>query len=132
MPGAEPRGTVLYIEDNAVNSLLVEQLLARWPEVRYIWAMDGTSGLEMARTLQPSLVLMDLQLPDIDGMELLGRLRSDATLAETPVIVLSASALPEDIARARTRGASDYWTKPLDFPQFLAGIARALDGAPVE
>jgi len=130
--GAAPRGTVLYIEDNAVNSLLVEQLLARWPDVRFIRAMDGITGLEMARTLQPSLVLMDLQLPDIDGMELLGRLRSDATLAETPVIVLSASALPEDIVRARARGASDYWTKPLDFPQFLAGVARVLDGAPVD
>jgi CheY-like chemotaxis protein len=123
---------VLYIEDNAVNSLLVEQLLARWPDVRFIRAMDGASGMQMARTLQPDLVLMDLQLPDLDGVELLERLRADSALRDTPMIVLSASAMPEDIARARARGATDYWTKPLDFQQFLAGVARALDSAAVD
>ena len=131
-PGAAPRGTVLYIEDNAVNSMLVEQLLARWPEVRFIRAMDGASGLQMARTLRPDLVLMDLQLPDLDGFELLERLREDAALRDTPLIVLSASAMPGDIAQARARGATDYWTKPLDFKHFLAGVARALDGAAVD
>ena len=130
-PAGSPRGTVLYIEDNAVNSLLVEQLLARWPEVRFIRAMDGLTGLEMARTLRPALILMDLQLPDLDGLELLDRLRADASLRDAPVIVLSASAMPQDIADARARGASDYWTKPLDFQQFLGGVARALERAPI-
>ena len=126
-PGAATlHGTVLYIEDNAVNTLLVEQLLARWPDVRFVGAPDGTTGIRMANALRPDLVLLDLQLPDLDGLEVLARLRADPALQGIPVIVLSASAMPEDIAQALGRGATDYWTKPLDFQRFLSGIARLL------
>jgi len=123
---APPSGSILYIEDNAVNTLLVEQLLARWGGVRFSAAVDGLSGLAMATALQPDLVLLDMQLPDIDGIEVLKRLRADERLRDTPVIVLSAGAMPEEIALARSHGATDYWTKPLDFQRFLAGIARTL------
>ena len=128
---APPTGSILYIEDNAVNTQLVEQLLARWSGVRFSSAVDGHSGLRLAAALQPDLVLLDMQLPDIDGIEVLKRLRADAALRDTPVIVLSASAMPEEIALARSHGATDYWTKPLDFQRFLAGIARTLGSVPV-
>ena len=128
---AAPVGSVLYIEDNAVNALLVEQLLARWDGVRLSVAADGHGGLKMAAALQPDLVLLDMQLPDLDGIEVLRRLRADEALRDTPVIVLSASAMPEEIALARSCGATDYWTKPLDFQRFLAGIARTLGSVPV-
>ena len=124
--GTSPRGTVLYIEDNPVNTLLVEQLLARWPDVRFVAAMDGATGLQMAISLRPTLVLLDLQLPDLDGLDVLTRLRAHAALRDTPVVVLSASAMTDEIAEARSRGAADYWTKPLDFAQFLAGVADRL------
>ena len=129
--GAPPHGSVLYIEDNAVNTLLVEQLLARWPGVHFSTAPDGITGLQMALSQSPDLVLLDLQLPDLDGMEVLKRLRAHDALRDTPVIVLSASAMPEEIALARSRGATDYWTKPLDFEHFLAGISRTLAGVPM-
>ena len=69
LQAGEPRGLALYIEDNTINALLVEQLLARWPEVRLMVAADGGSGLERAHALQPDLVLLDMQLPDMDGLE---------------------------------------------------------------
>ena len=121
-----PRGTVLYIEDNVVNTLLVEQLLARWSDVRFVAAADGATGLQVAAALRPDLVLLDMQLPDLDGMLVLQRLREHPDLRDTPVIVLSANAMPEEIALARSQGATDYWTKPLDFQRFLAGVARTL------
>ena len=124
--GQTPSGTVLYIEDNAVNTLLVEQLLARWKDVRFVGAPDGATGIRVAHELRPDLILLDLQLPDIDGLVVLARLRGDPSLEQVPVIVLSASAMPEDIVRARAQGATDYWTKPLDFDRFQAGIAGAL------
>ena len=105
------------------------------------WVRDVAAARGTLASERFDLVLLDLGLPPggsaaspaavpADGLGVLRELR--ARHDDTPVIVLSASALPEDIVRARARGASDYWTKPLDFPLFLAGVARALDGAPVD
>jgi PAS domain S-box-containing protein len=123
---AQPRGTVLYIEDNAVNALLVEQMLARWPDVRLVVAGDGATGLRLAAALAPDLVLADLQLPDRSGLDLLQELRALPRMEQTPVVVLSASAMPEDIQRARDCGAADFWSKPLRLERFLADVARML------
>jgi hypothetical protein len=83
-----------------------------------------------ARSLKPELVLLDMQLPDIDGLEVLKRLRAHPETAAIPVIALSANAMPEDINRALAAGCSDYWTKPLDFRAFMAGLDTLFGKAP--
>jgi len=128
-PGADealPGAVVLYIEDNPVNVLLVEQLLARWPQIGLVQADDGRAGLELARRLRPDLVLLDMHLPDMDGFALLAQLRADPATAALPVVVLSASAEPGDAQRARDAGALEYWTKPLDMRSFHADVVRVL------
>jgi hypothetical protein len=116
------RGTLLYIEDNPINAMIVAELVARRPQLVLHTAEDGHSGLARAQALQPDLVLLDMQLPDIDGHEVLRRLRADPATASIPVIALSANALPQDIERALAAGVADYWTKPLDFRAFIASL----------
>jgi len=121
-----PAGVVLYVEDNPVNLLLVEQLLARWSRVHLVQAEDGASGIELMRSLRPDLVLLDMQLPDMDGLAVLRALRADPATRDLTVIALSANAMPELMKQARALGAADYWTKPLDFDRFLADMQRLL------
>jgi CheY-like chemotaxis protein len=85
-------------------------------------APDGASGVARARELRPDLVLLDMQLPDFDGYEVLRRLRADPATAAIPCIALSANAMPEDIERALRAGVADYWTKPLDVRAFMASL----------
>lgn len=114
--------TLLCVEDNPVNLMLVQELVAMRPAIRFFCAEDGASGLALAAAERPDVVLLDLHLPDIDGLEVLTRLRADPALVGCRVIALSANALPEDIRAARAEGFDDYWTKPIDFDQFLAGL----------
>jgi PAS domain S-box-containing protein len=114
--------SILYVEDNPVNSLLVEQILAGRPDMRLRCAPDGLRGVEMALADPPDVLLVDMQLPDIDGAEVLRRLRAQAPLAGARFIALSANALADDIAQARAAGFDDYWTKPVDVPRFLGGL----------
>jgi PAS domain S-box-containing protein len=127
-PAAEtpaPAGIdVLYIEDNAINVMLVQELVTLRPNVRLHVAPDGHSGIARAKALRPACVLIDLQLPDIDGFKVLAALRADPALRGVECIALSANAMPDDIARARRAGFDDYWTKPIDFKQFLGGLDR--------
>ena len=83
---------------------------------------DGASGVHSARERRPDLILIDMQLPDFDGLEVLRRLRADPSTAAIPCIALSANAMPEDIQRALGAGFADYWTKPLDFRVFLGAL----------
>jgi CheY-like chemotaxis protein len=115
-------GRLLYIEDNAVNVLIVSELVAMRPGLTLDVASDGESGVDRAAQLQPDLVLVDMQLPDIDGHEVLRRLRADPRTAHIPCIALSANAMPQDIQRALHDGFADYWTKPLDFKAFMASL----------
>ncbi len=125
-----PRGTVLYIEDNEINVMVIEEMLRRWTDVRFVHAPDGAAGIEQAARLRPDVVLMDMQLPDMDGHEILRRLRADASTTGLRVIALSASAMPEEVQRALAGGAADYWTKPVDLDRFMCDMARNLaDGA---
>jgi len=125
MPGdAAPGLRLLCIEDNAVNLMLVEELVAMRPSTQLLKAHDGLSGLALAAAQRPDAVLLDLHLPDIPGTEVLRRLRADPATAGCTVIALSANAMPEDIRDALAQGFDDYWTKPIDFDQFLAGLDR--------
>jgi len=121
-----PSGTVLYIEDNAANALIVQELLAQWPGVRLLLAADGQSGIALARQTAPDLVLLDMRLPDLHGIEVLAALRMEPLTASIPVVSLSASAMPEEVDAARAAGATAYWTKPIDFAPFLKGVSSLL------
>ena len=119
------KGRVLYIEDNAVNVLLVQEIVAQRPGLELSSAVDGEQGVRLALEQRPDLTLVDMQLPDFDGFEVLRRLRAAPGGGALRCIALSANALPEDIARALAAGFADYWTKPIDFKQFLAGLDAA-------
>ncbi len=120
------RRTVLYIEDNPVNVILVEAMLAQQHGLRLLSAALPDEGLSMALAERPSLVLLDIQLPGIDGYEVLRRLRDHPSTCSTPVVAVSANALPDDIRRGHAAGFDDYLTKPLDQVRLLASMARLL------
>ncbi len=121
------RPTVLYIEDNLSNFSLVEQTLELLrPETRLLAAMQGRLGLDMAAEHRPDLILLDLQLPDIPGDELLRRLRTDEKTREVPVVMISADATKGQGERLLALGARAYLTKPLDIQSFLRAFDEAL------
>jgi CheY-like chemotaxis protein len=127
-----PRLSIVYIEDNPVNVILVKELVAMRPGVALACSVNGESGVERALLDRPDVVLVDMQLPDIDGYEVLKRLRAHTSLAGSSIIALSANAMSDDIERAKAAGFDDYWTKPIDFRRFLAALdvlVAAKDGA---
>ena len=121
---AAPAGAcdVLYIEDDEVNFMLVERILEYRPALKLKHASTGQSGIEAARTDHPKLILLDLNLPDIHGADVLHVLRSSPITAQIPVVVLSANATPSYIERLLTAGAKNYLTKPFDIDPFLAVV----------
>jgi PAS domain S-box-containing protein len=118
--------TLLYVEDNAANLKLVEQLIARRSDMRLLSAADGNLGVERARASQPDVVLMDINLPGISGTSALKILREDPATAHIPVIALSANAVPRDIAKGLEAGFFRYLTKPLRVDAFLETLDAAL------
>jgi CheY-like chemotaxis protein len=123
------RGTVLYIEDNPANSLLVEQFLHFRPQVKLYQAADGATGLVMAAVCQPDLILIDIRLPDMMGDEVLRQLRQQPETARIACIAVSANAMPHDVEQALRAGFERYWTKPLDARRFLEGVDGVLGSA---
>ncbi|MHB8341411.1 MAG: PAS domain S-box protein [Mycobacteriales bacterium] len=119
LPAALAR-SVLYVEDNVANVRLLEAILARRPEVTLLVAMRASLGLELAVEHRPALVLLDLNLPDMAGEEVLRRLRADPGTAGIPVVVISADATAGQLDRLRAAGATDYLTKPFDVTRVLA------------
>jgi CheY-like chemotaxis protein/nitrogen-specific signal transduction histidine kinase len=118
--------TVLYIEDNLSNLELIQRLLARRPEIKLLSAMQGRLGLELAREHRPDLILLDVHLPDVPGSEMVRLLREDPKTRNTPVVVISADAVPTQIHRLRDAGARAYLTKPLDVKEFLDVVDEVL------
>ena len=120
------RPAILHVEDNLANIQLVERVLAQRPGVRLIPAMQGRLGLELARQHRPVLVLLDLNLADVGGEEILRALRDDPLTATIPVVIVSADAMPRQVQRLLAAGATAYLTKPIDVRQLLELVDRAL------
>jgi signal transduction histidine kinase len=118
--------TILYIEDNPSNMRLMEVLLHSRPGIALLTATQGSAGLEMAQKHVPDLILLDLNLPDISGQEVLIRLQASALTRDIPVIVLSADATASQIARLKSAGARAYLTKPLEVTEFLQNLDTIL------
>jgi CheY-like chemotaxis protein len=121
--------TLLYIEDNPANMKLVEQLIARCPDMRLATAVNGTLGIELARATRPQVILMDINLPGISGIEALKILREDPATAHIPVVALSANAMPRDIAKGLELGFFRYLTKPIKVKEFMDTLNAALEFA---
>jgi PAS domain S-box-containing protein len=118
--------TLLYVEDNKANMALVEQLVARRPDLRLLGAEDAMRGIALARAHQPDLILMDINLPGINGMQALAILREDAATRHIPVLALSANAMPRDIEKGMAAGFFRYLTKPIRVPEFMAALDEGL------
>ncbi len=118
--------TLLYVEDNPANLMLVEDLIARRSDVRLLTAQDGNRGIEIARTSLPDVILMDINLPGISGIQALKVLAQDAATAHIPVVALSANAMPRDISRGMEAGFFRYLTKPIKVDEFMATLDVAL------
>ena len=123
--GLTPR-RVLYIEDNPVNVVLMEAMLARLPNVQLFCAATPTEGLRLATLHTPALVLLDIHLPEMDGFAVLQRLRQQPSTATVPVVAVSANALQEDITAAHAAGFAAYLTKPLSLDTLLATVREQL------
>jgi CheY-like chemotaxis protein/anti-sigma regulatory factor (Ser/Thr protein kinase) len=121
--------TLLYIEDNPANMKLVEQLMQRRPDIRLLTAINGTLGVELARKALPTVILMDINLPGISGLDALKILQSDLETAHIPVVALSANAMFRDIEKGLQMGFYRYLTKPIKVKEFMDTLNMALDFA---
>jgi adenylate cyclase len=119
--------TLLNIEDNPADTKLVDKIIARHPGIRLLSAMNGFSGIEMARASQPDVILMDINLPDVSGFKALEILRSDPATAHIPVIALSNNASQINIESGLKAGFFRYITKPMKVDEFMLALDEALE-----
>jgi PAS domain S-box-containing protein len=129
VPENAPLKTLLYVEDNPANLQLVEQLIARRADIRLLSARDGNLGISLAKANRPDVILMDINLPGISGIEALHILRDDPVTRHIPVVALSANAMPRDIERGLTAGFFRYLTKPIRIDEFMKTLDVALEFA---
>jgi PAS domain S-box-containing protein len=121
--------TLLYVEDNPANLALVEKIIARHPDIRLLTAVNGDDGIKIARVSHPDVILMDINLPGISGLEAMKILRSDPSMAHIPIVALSANAMPRDIEKGLKAGFFRYLTKPINVNEFMEALNVALDHA---
>ena len=126
MPSGVGLRTLLYVEDNPANLKLIEQVIARRSDMRMLQAGDALLGIETAHTARPDVILMDINLPGMSGLEALRVLARDPATSQIPVIALSANAMPRDVARGLAAGFYRYLTKPVRIPEFLETLDAAL------
>ncbi len=125
-PAAPSSRVVLHVEDNETNFRLVERILEDRSDLSVLWAKNGADGINQSLQKNPALVLLDLNLPDIHGSELLQQLKNNPATRDIPVIVLSADVSPTQIERMLQAGASNYLTKPFEIKRLLCLVDEAL------
>jgi PAS domain S-box-containing protein len=118
--------SMLYVEDNLANLMLVQAIIARRPLIRLLTAPNGKRGIAMAREFLPDIILMDIDLPDISGIEAIKMLSGDVATAHIPVIAISANAMPRDIALGKKAGFVRYLTKPINIDAFMKFLDEGL------
>ena len=125
-PVGMPVRTLLYVEDNQANMKLVEQIIARRPDLRLLTAANAVIGIELARKEQPTVILMDINLPGISGTAAMEILRDDPATAHIPIVAISANAIPRDIEMSLAKGFFRYLTKPIKIKEFTETLNAAL------
>jgi CheY-like chemotaxis protein len=125
--GQKPSWTLLQVEDNPANASLVEELILRRSELKLITATKGYQGIEMARSCKPDVILMDINLSDINGFDVLRILAKDPATSHIPVIAVSSDAHPSQITDGLAAGFFRYMTKPYRIEVFMATIDLALE-----
>ncbi len=128
--GVQPR-SLLYIEDNPANMMLIEQLIARRADLKLLTAVNAALGIELARTAQPAVILMDINLPGINGIEALKILRADPATAHIAVVALSSVATPRDVEAGLKAGFSLYLTMPLNLKGFMDTLDHVMEFAEI-
>lgn len=118
--------TILYVEDSKENTALVEKILSRYSSIHLVTAEDGLTGLQLAASINPDIILLDIQLPDLNGFDVIEQLRDDEETAYIPVLGVSANAMPQDIDNALSAGFDNYITKPINIRAFLGAINDTL------
>ena len=124
--GGRRERTLLYVEDNPANQRLMEEITEQIANLRMLSAHSAELGLEMARKYQPDLVIMDINLPGMNGIEAMKLLKRAKVTRAIPVIALSANAVPQDIKKSLKAGFDEYLTKPINLDQVLAAIIKGL------
>jgi len=119
--------TILYIEDNPANLRLVLQLLTNIPEIHSLSATEPRSGINLALEYRPDLILLDINLPGMNGFEVLTKLQQNEKTSHIPVIAISANAMPKDIEYGMSAGFDDYITKPINLKRLIKSISNILD-----
>jgi CheY-like chemotaxis protein len=118
--------TVLYVEDNPANLKLVEEIISFRPDLRLLSAPDGHLGIELARAHRPDIILMDINLPGVNGIDALKLLRNDPRTADIPVIALTANAMPRDVEKGLAAGFFRYLIKPINIDEFTEAINNTM------
>jgi CheY-like chemotaxis protein len=127
-----PVRAVLYVEDNMANLKLVEALVARRPDLRLTCATNATTGIELARAHLPDVILMDINLPGMSGVEAMKILRDDPATKHIPVLAISANAMMRDLKKGAEVGFFRYLTKPINVTEFMDALTVALEFARAE
>ena len=123
---AAMQGKVLYIEDHPVHLTLVEAMLAQSPGITLIKTSTGREGVRLAQQEWPDVILLDLHLPDISGLEVVRSLSEWIAKRRFRVILLTADSFSIDVVKAMTLGAHEYWVKPITLERLQSGLARVL------
>jgi CheY-like chemotaxis protein len=123
----DPTNTVLYIEDNAENVILMQAIIGQIGNVQMINAFNATLGFDLATSKKPDLILMDINLPGMNGIQALNQLLRTEQTRHIPVVAITSNSMPKDVETGLEAGFRAYITKPIDIPEFVRTIGEILD-----